>query len=145
MPLIDCEIILIFTWSADCVISSATGGKFAISDLKLFVPVVILLTQDNAKLLQQLESNYKRAINRDKYPLKTTIQVQNSYLDFLIDPNFQGANRLSDLLFENDDDRKVYTGYFLPKVEIKDYNIMIDRQNVFDQPVKNDMRRYDHV
>ena len=121
------------------------GERFAISDIKLFVPVVILLTQDNAKLLQQLESNYKRAINLDKYPLKTTIQVRNSYIDFLIDPNFQGVNRLSDLLFENNDDRKEHTRYFLPKVEIKDYNIMTDRQNVFDQPVKNDMRRYDHA
>ena len=65
--------------------------------------------------------------------------------DFLIDPNFQGVNRLSDLLFENNDDRKEHTRYFLPKVEIKDYNIMTDRQNVFDQPVKNDMRRYDHA
>ena len=109
------------------------------------MPVVILLTQDNAKLLQQLESNYKRAINLDKCPLKTTIQVRNSYFDFLIDPNFQGVNRLSDLLFENNDDRKEHTRYFLPKVEIKDYNIMTDRQNVFDQPVKNDMRRYDHA
>ena len=121
------------------------GERFAISDIKLFVPVVILLTQDNAKLLQQLESNYQRAINLDKCPLKTTIQVRNSYFDFLIDPNFQGVNRLSDLLFENNDDRKEHTRYFLPKVEIKDYNIMTDRQNVFDQPVKNDMRRYDHA
>ena len=121
------------------------GERFAISDIKLFVPVVILLTQDNAKLLQQLESNYKRAINLDKCPLKTTIQVRNSYFDFLIDPNFQEVNRLSDLLFENNDDRKEHTRYFLPKVEIKDYNIMTDRQNVFDQPVKNDMRRYDHA
>ena len=64
---------------------------------------------------------------------------------FLNWSKLSGVNRLSDLLFENNDDRKEHTRYFLPKVEIKDYNIMTDRQNVFDQPVKNDMRRYDHA
>ena len=47
------------------------------------------------------------------------------------------------MLFENGD-RIVHTGYYLPKVKIKDYNVMIDRQNVFDQSVKSDMRRYDN-
>ena len=57
MPLINCEVNLILTWSKDCVISSATGKtKFKITDTKLYVPVVTFSTQDNAKLLQQLKS-----------------------------------------------------------------------------------------
>ena len=52
---------------------------------KLYGPVVTLSTQDNIKLLQQLESGFKRTINQNKYLPKTT----NIYLDFLIDPNFQ--------------------------------------------------------
>ena len=52
MPLINCEIELILTWSKDCVISSATGEtKFAITETKLYVRVVTLSTEDNAKLL----------------------------------------------------------------------------------------------
>ena len=51
---------------------------------------------------------------------------QNQYLGFLIDPSFQGVNKLLDLLFQNEDDRKVHTGYYLSKVEIKDHNITID-------------------
>ena len=41
--------------------------------------------------------------------------------------------------------RKGQTRYFLPKVGIKDYNVMIDGRNVFDQPVKNDLRTYDNI
>ena len=68
MPLINCEVNLILTWSRDCVITNSTGtGKFAITETKLYVPVVTLSTQDNAKLLQQLKSNFKRTINRNKY------------------------------------------------------------------------------
>ena len=64
MPLINCEINFILTWSEDCVISSATGAtKFKITDTKLYVPFVTLSTQDNAKLLQQLKQGFKRTIN----------------------------------------------------------------------------------
>ena len=57
MPLINCEINLILTWSEDCVICSGNGKtKFKITDAKLYVPVVILSTEENAKLLQQLKS-----------------------------------------------------------------------------------------
>ena len=62
--------------------------------------------------------------------------MENQYLDLLIDPIFQGVNRLFVLLFENEEDRKVHTRYYLPKVEIKEYNAMIDGKKVFDQPVK---------
>ena len=54
MPLINCEVNLILTWSSTCVITNSTGaGKFTITDTKLYVPVVTLSTQDNTKLPQQ--------------------------------------------------------------------------------------------
>ena len=57
MPWIKCEVNLISTWSSTCVITNSTGAeRFAITDTKLYVPVVTLSTQDNAKLLQQLKS-----------------------------------------------------------------------------------------
>ena len=63
MPIINCEINLILTWTEDCVISSATGAKkFKTKDTKLYVPVATLSTQDNVKLLKQLKSGFKRAI-----------------------------------------------------------------------------------
>ena len=63
MPLINCEVNLILTWSSACVITYSNGaGTFEITGTKLYVPVVTLSTQENAKLLQQLKSGFKRVI-----------------------------------------------------------------------------------
>ena len=118
---------------------------FVITDTKLYVPVVTLSTQDNAKLHEQLKSCFKRTINWNKYQLKISPERQNQYLDFLIDPRFQGVNRLFVLSFENENDRTVHTKYYLSNVEIKDYNVMIDGKNFFDQPVKSSVRKYDKI
>ena len=76
MLLINCEINLILTWSEDCVISSAIGAtKFKITDTKLYVPVVTFSAQDNAKLLQQLNSGFKRTINWNKYQPKVSPEI----------------------------------------------------------------------
>ena len=145
MPLINCEINLILTWSENCVISSGTGEtKFVMTDTKLYVPVVTLWTQDNDKLLEQLRSAFKRTITCNEYQSKVSTERQNQYLDFLIDPSFHGVNRLS-VLFEIEDNRKVNTQHYLPKVEIKDYNVMIDGENVFDQAVQSYTRTYDNI
>ena len=92
MPLINCKINLILNWLENCLIFSATGAtKFKITDTKLYVFLVTLSTQDNAKLLQQLKSGFKRATNWNKYQWKVSSEKQNQYLDFLIDPSFQGV------------------------------------------------------
>ena len=65
-----------------------------ITDTKLYVSVVTLSTQDNAKLLQQLKSGFQRTIVSNKYQLRITAQEQNRYLDYLIDPSFQCVNRI---------------------------------------------------
>ena len=49
------------------------------------------------------------------------------------------------LSFKNEGDRQVHTGYYLPEVEIKDFNVMIDGKNVFNQLVKSDMKTYDNI
>ena len=88
-PLINCEVNLILTRSKDCVITNSAGeGKFKITDAKLYVPVVTLSTQDNAKLLQQLKSGFKRAINWNKYQSDPKRYAQNRYLNHLVDPGF---------------------------------------------------------
>ena len=57
MLLINCEVNLILTWSSAFVITNFTGaGTFKITDIKLYVPVVTLSTQDNSNMLQQLKS-----------------------------------------------------------------------------------------
>ena len=67
MPLINCEVNLVLTWSSTCVITNSNGaGTFAIADTKLYVPVVTLSTQEKTKFLQQLKSGFKRVMNCNK-------------------------------------------------------------------------------
>ena len=146
MSLINCEVSLFLTWSSTCVITNSTGeGRFKITDTKLYVPVVTLSTQDNAKLLQQLKSGFKRTINWNKYESNIKTFAQNRYLNHLINPSFQGVNRLFVLSFENEDQRKSHSSYYLPKIEIKDYNVMIDGKNVFDQPINSMAATYENI
>ena len=112
MPLINCEIELILTWSKNCAISSAIGEtKFAITER---------------------ESSVKT------FP-------QNKYLNYLINPSFQGVSRLFVLSFENEDERASHSTYYLPKVEIKGYNAMIDCRNLFDQPINDINKTYENI
>ena len=138
MPLINCEVNLILTWPSTCVTTNSTGaGTFEITDTKLYVPVVTLSTKGNTKLLQQLKSGFKSVINWNKHLSKPELLRQNPNLNYLIEPSFQGVNRLFILTFENDTQRISHSGYFLPNVEIKNCNIVINGENFFDQPIKN--------
>ena len=112
MPLINCEINLILTWSDKCALYNDTKATtLTITNAKLFVPFVTLSTQDNGKLLEQFRSGFKRTINLNKYQPKVSPERQNQYLDFLNDPSFQGINRFFVLSFENENDRIVHTKY----------------------------------
>ena len=96
---------------------------FTITETNLYAPVVTLSTQDNAKLLQ-LKSGFKRTISWNKYLPKPELLAQNANLNHLIEPSFQGVNRLFVLAFENDAQR-INKKRYIPNVEIKDQNIMI--------------------
>ena len=147
--LINCEVNLILTWSANCVIVSTNvanqNATFAITDTKLYVPIVTLSIQDNAKLLQQLKSGFKRVIRWDKYLSKPELLAQNLNLNHLVGPSFQGVNRLFVLEFENDTQRTSAKGYHLSNVETKNYNVMINGEKFFDQPVKSNKVTYEKI
>ena len=121
MPLINCEVNLILNWSADCVIIYTDVANeistFTITEVNLYVPVVTLSTQDNAKLLTQLKSGFKRAVRWNKYLLKPELLAQNPNLNHLVEPSFQGVNRLFAVAFEDDAQRRSNKRYYLPNVE----------------------------
>ena len=98
MPLINCEINILLTWSEKCIIVTGNvdnqGPKFAITDTKIYVPVATLSAQDSGKLLQ-LKKGFQRIINWNKYQSEPTLKTRNRNLSYLINPSFQGVNRLN--------------------------------------------------
>ena len=153
IPLINCEITLGLSWYKEFVlvgkafrgppaaaanrINSPTSAKFEITDCKLYVPVVTLSAENDKKLLEQLKSGFKRSIKWNKYMSQMSNQNKNNNLNYLIDPTFSNVTRLLVLSFENEDDRTSYYKYYLPSVEIKDYNVLINGNAFFELPVKN--------
>ena len=121
----------------------AVGKNICDNWHKRYVRIVNLSVQDNAKLVEQLKPGFKRRIDWNKFQSKVSTERQNQYLD-LIDPNFHGVNRLFALLFQNENDRKVHTIYYLPKVELKDYIVITGEKNFLDQPGKSHVRTYDN-
>ena len=137
MSSINCEVDLILTWSENCVltdiaihgtvpaqgvnpagqaINAPTNATFAISDTKLYVPVVTLSTQDDNKLLEQLKTGFRRAIKWNEYRSEMSNQTKNNNINYLIDPTFTKVNRLFVLSFENEDDKTSFSKYYTPKI-----------------------------
>ena len=99
---------------------------FKITDTKLYVPVVTLSAKDDNNFLEQLKSEFKRTI---KYRSEITNQTKTNHFNYLIDPTFRKVNRLFVLSLENEEDRTSFPKYYVPKVEIKDFNVLIDGKN----------------
>ena len=91
--------------------------------------------------MPQLKNGFKRTITWNKYLVKPELLARNANLNHLIDPSFLGINRLSVLAFEDDAQRTSNKRYYIPNIEIKDYNVMIDRKYFFNQPIKNNKVR----
>ena len=113
MPLNNCEINLILTWSENCVITSQatrdadpdadpavatinnpTNATFKITNTKLYVPAVTLSTEDDHKLSKQLKTGFKKTIKWNKYRSEMSKQTKTNNLNHLIDPTFNKVNRL---------------------------------------------------
>ena len=163
--LINCEVSLVLSWSANCLITSMAkilvraeqGGNpavygdspesatFKIKDCKLYVPVVSLSAENDNKRLQQLKTGFKRTIKWNKYRSEMPNQTKNNNLNYLFDPTFTNVNRLIVLTFENEDDRTSFSKYYLPKVEIKDFNVLIDGKPFFEIHGKNKEEAYEAI
>ena len=168
IPLTNCKVELILTWSKNCVLTDMTtrnqqddnpaivassGAKFKIADTKLYVLVVILSKENDTKLLEQLNSGFKRTIKWNKYRSEKTIQPQNNNLNSLIDPSFTNFNILFVLSFQRvagenkttKDYRDSFSHYYVPNVRIKDFNVLFDGKIFFELPVKNEEGAYEKI
>ena len=166
MPLINCEVSLTLTWFEHCVLTDITtqtavaaqgnnparpaingpkNATFKITDTELYVPIVTLSKQNDNKFLEQLRTGFKRTIKLNKYRSEMTNQTKNNNLNYLIDPTFTKVNRLFVLSFENENDRTSFSKYYVPNVQIKDFNVLIDGKSFFDMPIKNGEETYEQI
>ena len=158
MPSINSKVYLELNWIEDYILSSAgNSAKFAITDAKLHVPIVTLSTKDSANLTKQLNEGFKRSVYWNSYetkPAKVIEQGKNIYE--LLNASFQGVKRLFVLAYfiaapVDDNPANDTAGiknnkkYFLPRGEIKNYNILIDGRNFYDQPFNDIIKQYNEV
>ena len=139
MPLINCKVELSLKWNENCILSSAgTAATFTITDTKLYIPVVTLKTEDNAKLSELLSKGFKRSVYWNKYKVILANYAANSHIRERFDASFQEANKLFVLLYTSNNnvtDKNPYRKYFLPRLEI-------DERNFYDQQINGSIKQY---
>ena len=154
MILINCKIQLELNWDNNSVMCNQNGEiKLKITSTKLYVPIVTLSTKDNVNLTKQLTEGFKTSIywNEYKSKIETKDAGNNNVTRFPLDDSFQGVNRLFALAFDNtkNGDNKVERNsnrkYFLPKIDITNYNVLIDGRNFYDQPISDQIKTYDEI
>ena len=133
--------------------SARNSEKFEITAAKLHVPIVTLSTKDSVNLTKQLSEGFKRSIYWNSYQTKPAkVIAKGKNLSEILNASFQGVRRLFVLAYvvaagaANDeagikDNKK----YFLPRGEIKNYNVLIDGRNFYDQPINDLIKQYDEV
>ena len=145
IPLISCEASLELKWNKTCVITSQqigvnldggntavpTGATLTINNCKLYIPVVTLSKDDEIKLSTNLKSGFTREIIWNKYRSQMSTEATNNNLNILINPTFSNVNRLFVLAYQTADYRQSFSQFYLPKVMVKDFNVIIDKLAVF--------------
>ena len=162
MPLISCEVSLELKWNKNCVITSLkerqvdagppvvrdgapTGATLAINDCKLYIPIVTLSKHDEIKLLTNFKSGFTREIEWNKYRSQMNTEAINNNLNVLIDPTFTNVNKLFVLTYQTADDRQSFSQFYLPKVMVKDFNVIIDKSVFFDLTIKTEEESYEKI
>ena len=148
MPLINCKIKLNLTWKKECVLSTAADDAvFLISYRKLYVPVVALSKEDNKDFIEQQNKGFQRSIYWNEYKTKEINEDAdaNVFKYINLDPSFQGVNRLFVMAYNRVDGQPTRNGqrkYYLPRIGLNKYNVIIDGRNFYDNPMESDIEKY---
>ena len=129
-------------------IDNPENATFKMTDIKLYVPVVTFSKENDIKLLEQLKTGFKRTIKWNKYRSQMSIQPQINNLNYLIDPTFTSVNRSFVLSFprnNNTNSRYSFSNYYVLKVKVNDFNVLIDGKSFFDLSVKIDEEAYEKI
>ena len=102
----------------------------------MYIPVLTLSSKNDNKFLGQLKTGFKITVKWNKYRSEMSSQTTSSQtkinnLNYLIDPTFTNVNRLFVLSYENENDSTFFSNYYVPKVEIKDINVLINGKPFF--------------
>ena len=149
MPLINCKIKLNLTWKKECVLSTTNSNAvFIINDTKMYVPVVTLSKEDNKGFIEQQNKGFQRSIYWKEYKTKGQDKDAdvNNFKYISLDPSFQGVNRLFVMAYSRaDNNQPTKNGqqkYYLPRISLNRYNVIIDGRNFHDNPVESDIEKY---
>ena len=148
MPLINCKIKLNLTWKKECVLSTDDGNAvFIINNTKLYVPVVTLSKEDNKDFIEQQKKVFQRSIYWNVYKIKETNEYAdaNVFKYINLDPSFQGVNRLFFMAYNRANGQPTRNGqqkYYLPRIDLEKYNVIIDGRNFYDNPIESDIEKY---
>ena len=148
MPLINCKIKLNLTCKKECVLSTGAGEVvFIINDAKLYVPVVTLSKEDNKDFIEQQNKGFQRSIYWNEYKTKEINEDAdaNVFKYINLDPSFQGANRLFVMAYNRANGQPTRNGqrkYYLPRISLNKYNVIIDGRNFYDNPIESDIEKY---
>ena len=142
------QIKLNLTWKKECVLlTDATNAVFIINDTKLYVPVVTLSKEGNKDFIEQQNKGFQRSIYWNEYKTKEQEEAGNvnatKYIN--LDPSFLGVNRLFIMAYSREDDQATRNGrrkYYLPRIDLKKYNVIIDGRNFYDNPIESDIEKY---
>ena len=148
MPLINCKIELNLTWKKECVLSNQAGpAVFIINDTKMYVPVVTLSKEDNKDFIEQQNKGFQRSIYWNEYKTKEKDGDANvnNFKYIALDPSFQGVNRLFVMAYNSVNDQPNRNGrqkYYLPRIDLSKYNVIIDGRNFYDNEIESDIEKY---
>ena len=148
MPLINCEIKLNLTWKKECVLSTDDGNEvFIINDTKLYVLVVTLSKEDKKDFTEQKNKKFQRSFYWNEYKTKEINEdADANVLKYInLDPYFQGVNSLFVMAYNRANGQPTRNGqrkYYLPRIDLEKYNVIIDRRNFYDNPIESDIEKY---
>ena len=164
MPLINCKVELSLNCIENCIlnlnpnaVNNINEATFTITDVKLYVPIVTLSSEDNANLSKLLSEGFKRPIYWNGYKVipNKIVNIANNdreyHLRELLDSSYQGVKRLFVLAYNNSagDNGQVsidsFKRYFLPSVKIENYNIDIDGRSFYDQPINDSIKQHHEI
>ena len=147
MPLINCKIKLNLTWKKECVLSTAAADAvFIINDTKLYVRVVTLSKEDNKDFIEQQNKGFQRSIYWNEYKTKEIYENAdaNVFKYINLDPSFQGVNRLFVMAYNRANNQPTRNGqqkYYLRRIDLNKYNVIIDRRNFYDNRIESDTEK----